>query len=71
MIEYVQSTFPKFADPLCTVPEHQHKGLAAAALSRHDEILRPLGAEQMTGGGNEFYFKIEKATLPRLVHRPI
>ncbi|SCX12960.1 hypothetical protein SAMN02910339_01819 [Lachnospiraceae bacterium YSD2013] len=47
-----------YMEPLCTVPEHQHKGLAAAALSHHDSILRPLGAEIMTGGGNEFYKKI-------------
>ena len=47
-----------YMEPLCTVPAHQHKGLAAAALSRHDQVLRPLGAEVMTGGGNEFYKKI-------------
>ena len=47
-----------YMEPLCTVPEHQHMGLAAAALSHHDSILRPLGAEIMTGGGNEFYRKI-------------
>ena len=47
-----------YMEPLCTVPEHQHKGLAGAALSHHDSILRPLGAEIMTGGGNEFYKKI-------------
>lgn len=47
-----------YMEPLCTVPEHQHKGLAAAALSHHDSILRPLGAEVMTGGGNDFYKKI-------------
>ncbi|MCR4677379.1 MAG: hypothetical protein K5679_01355 [Lachnospiraceae bacterium] len=47
-----------YMEPLCTVPEHQYKGLAAAALSHHDSILRPLGAEIMTGGGNEFYKKI-------------
>lgn len=47
-----------YMEPLCTVPEHQHKGLAAAALSRHDSVLRPLGAEIMTGGGNDFYKKI-------------
>ena len=40
------------------VQENQHKGLAAAALSRHDAVLRPLGAEIMTGGGNDFYKKI-------------
>ena len=47
-----------YMEPLCTVPAHQHKGLAAAALSRHDQVLRKLGAEVMTGGGNEFYRKI-------------
>ena len=47
-----------YMEPLCTVPEHQHKGLAAAALSHHDQVLRALGAEVMTGGGNEFYKKI-------------
>ena len=47
-----------YMEPLCTVPAHQHKGLAAAALSRHDSVLRPLGAEILTGGGNDFYKKI-------------
>lgn len=47
-----------YMEPLCTVPAHQHKGLAQAALSKHDKDLRPLGAEIMTGGGNEFYKKI-------------
>ncbi len=47
-----------YMEPLCTVPAHQRKGLAAAALSQHDRTLRPLGAEVMTGGGNEFYKKI-------------
>ncbi len=47
-----------YMEPLCTVPEHQHKGLAAAALSHHEKNLRPLGAEVMTGGGNDFYRKI-------------
>ena len=47
-----------YMEPLCTVPSHQHKGLAAAALSRHDSVLRPLGAEILTGGGNDFYKKI-------------
>ena len=47
-----------YLEPLCTVPEHQHKGLAAAVLSRYDSIFRPLGAEIMTGGGSEFYKNI-------------
>ncbi len=55
---WCQKTRLAYMEPLCTVPEHQHKGLAAAALSHHDSILRPLGAEIMTGGGNDFYKKI-------------
>ena len=47
-----------YMEPLCTVPEYRHRGLAAAALSRHYQTLKPLGAEWMTGGGNEFYHKI-------------
>jgi len=47
-----------YMEPLCTVPAHQHKGLAAAALSRHDQVLRGLGAEVLTGGGSDFYRKI-------------
>lgn len=47
-----------YMEPLCTVPEHRRKGLAAAALSKHYEILKPLGAELMTGGGDAFYGKI-------------
>ena len=47
-----------YMEPLCTVPSHQRRGLAAAALSRHDRVMRGLGAEIMTGGGNEFYRKI-------------
>lgn len=47
-----------YLEPLCTVPAHQHKGLAAAALSRHANVMRELGAEMLTGGGNDFYRKI-------------
>lgn len=47
-----------YMEPLCTIPEYRRKGLAAAALSRHYEALKPLGAEIMTGGGNVFYGKI-------------
>ena len=57
-----------YMEPLCTVPEHQHKGLAAAALSQHVRNLRPLGAEIMTGGGNEFYRKIGYQGIHTLVH---
>ena len=55
---WVEKNRLAYMEPLCTVPEHRHKGLAAAALSEHDCRLRPLGAAIMTGGGNEFYRKI-------------
>jgi len=45
-------------EPLCTIPEYRHKGLAAAALSVHYRKMKELGAACMTGGGNEFYRKI-------------
>ena len=57
-----------YMEPLCTVPGHQHKGLAAAALSRHDQVMRKLGAEVMTGGGNEFYKKIGYQGVHRSLH---
>jgi GNAT superfamily N-acetyltransferase len=44
-----------YMEPLCTVPAHRRKGLAAAALSEMARRMRPLGAEWMTGGANEFY----------------
>lgn len=47
-----------YLEPLSTVPEHRHKGLAAAALSELYRRTSALGARYMTGGGNEFYFKI-------------
>jgi len=47
-----------YMEPLCTVPEHRRRGLAAAALSRHYHSLKPLGATHMTGGGDPFYEKI-------------
>ena len=55
---WVEKNHLAYMEPLCTVPGHQHKGLAQAALSRHDQNLRPLGAVIMTGGGNPFYTKI-------------
>lgn len=47
-----------YMEPLCTIPEYRHRGLAAAALTRHYQRLKPLGAEWMTGGGDPFYRKI-------------
>ena len=57
-----------YMEPLCTVPSHQHKGLPAAALSRHDRVMRALGAEVMTGGGNDFYRKIGYQDEHRWLH---
>lgn len=47
-----------YMEPLCTVPNHRKKGLAAAALSEMARRMRPLGADWMTGGSNEFYTRI-------------
>lgn len=47
-----------YMEPLCTVPEYRNKGLAAAALTQHYRRLKALGAEYMTGGGNDFYRRI-------------
>ncbi len=47
-----------YMEPLCTVPEHRGKGLAHAALSELYRRVSKLGATHMTGGANEFYFKI-------------
>ena len=44
-----------YLEPLCTLPEHRRKGLAAAALSELYRRLAPLGATHMTGGGDAFY----------------
>ncbi len=57
-----------YMEPLGTVPAHQHKGLAAAALSRHYEVMSKLGAEVMTGGGSPFYKKIGYQKERRLLH---
>lgn len=47
-----------YMEPLCTVPQYRKMGLAAAALTQHYRRLKELGAEYMTGGGNDFYRKI-------------
>ena len=47
-----------YMEPLCTVPEYRHMGLASAALSEIYRRTQPLGATHMTGGGNEFYTRI-------------
>jgi len=47
-----------YMEPLCTVPEYRRRGLAAAALTQHYRRLKVLGAEYMTGGGDDFYRKV-------------
>lgn len=47
-----------YMEPLCTVPECRRRGLASAALSKHYNRMKELGAECMTGGGNDFYRRI-------------
>lgn len=44
-----------YLEPLCTLPEHRRKSLAAAAMSELYRQLAPLGATHMTGGGDAFY----------------
>lgn len=47
-----------YLEPLCTVPEYRGIGLASAALSELYRRTIPLGATHMTGGADQFYFKI-------------
>lgn len=44
-----------YMEPLCTIPEYRHRGLASAALSELYRRMKPLGATHMTGGFNDFY----------------
>jgi len=55
-------------EPLCTVPQHRHKGLAEAALTRHYQRMGALGAAYMTGGGDPFYKKIGYTEAVRWSH---
>lgn len=47
-----------YLEPLCTVPQYQHRGLAAAALTKHYQRFKALGGKYLTGGGSDFYRKI-------------
>lgn len=47
-----------YMEPLCTIPEYQHKGLASAALTQHYRRFKEIGGKILTGGGNDFYKKI-------------
>ncbi len=55
---WVQENRLAYLEPLCTVPQYRHRGLAAAVLTELWRRLQPLGARWMTGGGNPFYQKI-------------
>lgn len=44
-----------YMEPLCTIPEYRHRGLASAALSELYRRTKVLGATHMTGGTHEFY----------------
>lgn len=44
-----------YMEPLCTIPEYCHRGLASAALSELYRRTKALGATHMTGGDNGFY----------------
>ena len=47
-----------YMEPLCTVPEHRRKGLAAAAMSALYRRTKGLGATHMTGGGDPIYDRV-------------
>lgn len=47
-----------YLEPLCTVPEHRKKGLAAAMLSEMARRMGEKGAKLMTGGSDPFYQRI-------------
>ena len=47
-----------YMEPLCTIPEYRHKGLASAALTEMYRRTKALGATHMTGGSDGFYKKI-------------
>ncbi len=57
-----------YMEPLCTVPEHRGKGLAAAALTRHYQRMSALGATHMTGGSDPFYRRIGYTDVGRWSH---
>ena len=65
---WVEENKLAYLEPLCTVPEHRNKGLAAAALAEHDRRLRPLGARLMTGGVNDFYRQVGYRDTVTILH---
>lgn len=57
-----------YMEPLCTIPKYRGRGLAAAALSKHYQTFKPMGAKYMTGGDNPFYTKIGYTEKIRWMH---
>lgn len=55
---WIPETGLAYMEPLCTIPEYQHQGLASAALTRHYQKFKEMGGKHLTGGGNDFYRKI-------------
>ncbi len=47
-----------YMEPLCTIPEYRHRGLASAALTEHYKRFKQMDGKVLTGGGNDFYKKI-------------
>ncbi|MCL2703925.1 MAG: GNAT family N-acetyltransferase [Defluviitaleaceae bacterium] len=58
MMWYIPENKLAYLEPFCTEPKHRRKGLAAAALSELVRRTKLLGATHMTGGSNEFYFRV-------------
>lgn len=65
---WVKETGLAYMEPLCTIPKYRGKGLAAAALTKHYQTFKPMGAKYMTGGNNPFYGKIGYTEKIRWMH---
>lgn len=65
---WVEENRLAYMEPLCTVPQYRRRGLAAAALSKHARRMKALGAEYMTGGGDDFYRRLGYDTSIRWLH---
>ncbi len=65
---WVKENSLAYMEPLCTIPKYRGKGLAAAALTKHYQTFKPMGAKYMTGGDNPFYAKIGYTEKIRWMH---
>jgi GNAT superfamily N-acetyltransferase len=54
-----------YLEPLCTVPEHRRRGLAAHALTEAMRATAALGAEYCFGGVVDFYTALGFETVCR------